>query len=126
MYKQYRYKFYLNANHFIKINGKDGQIHPHTWEIAIDLLELDEGFTEFSNVEKIINTLIDGYQDKVLNDIPPFNTLNPTLENICIYFRDLIEENMINVGYLLLTIEISETPTRSFIINLVDNLEDKA
>ena len=122
MYRQYKYKFYLNANHSIQIGEKQGEIHPHTWEISIDIVEINETFKEFSNIEKIIESLIEPYQDKYINDLPPFNRLNPTLENITSYFKDLIEQELINLGYILLTIEISETPTRSFIINLFDEL----
>ena len=122
MYRQYKYKFYLNANHSIQMEEKQGEIHPHTWEISIDIVEINETFKEFSNIEKIIESLIEPYQDKYINDLPPFNRLNPTLENITSYFKDLIEQELINLGYILLTIEISETPTRSFIINLFDEL----
>lgn len=122
MHKQYRYKFYLNASHFIKINNIPGEIHPHTWEITIDILELQDNFNEFSNIEKIIDEIIEPFQDKLINDVAPFNETNPTLENICEYFKNLIEQRMIEIGYLLLTIGMSETPSRSFIINLIDEI----
>lgn len=32
-FREYKFKFYLNANHFIVINGKEGEVHPHTWGV---------------------------------------------------------------------------------------------
>ena len=120
MHRQYRYKIYLNANHSIKIGQKQGEIHPHTWEISMDMIEINELFTEFTNVEKVLENIIEPYQDKYINDLPPFNRLNPTLENITEYFKDLFEKELVNLGYILVSIEVSETPTRAFIINLTD------
>ena len=36
--RTYRFKFYLNANHYIIINGVEGETHPHTWEFTIDIM----------------------------------------------------------------------------------------
>lgn len=123
-YNQYKYKFYLNANHSIYINGVLGQKHPHTWEIMLDTIKVMEGFVQFNDVEKDIDAFLEQYQDEYINDVEPFTTLNPTLENICIYFKDCIQKSLMEKGWLLLSIEISETPTRSFIINLYDEEEN--
>lgn len=124
-YNQYKYKFYLNANHSIYINGVLGQKHPHTWEIMLDTIKVMEGFVQFNDVEKDIDDFLEQYQDQYMNEIEPFTTLNPTLENICIYFKDCIQKSLMEKGWLLLSIEISETPTRSFIINLYDEEENR-
>ena len=41
-FREYKFKFYLNANHFIVINGKEGEVHPHTWEFMVDVLMSDQ------------------------------------------------------------------------------------
>ena len=56
-YSQYKYKFYLNANHSIMIDEKMGQVHPHTWEIMIDIVKIIEEFVPFSVVEKTIDNI---------------------------------------------------------------------
>ena len=38
----YHYKFYLNANHAIYLNGQLGQIHPHTWEFSFEVINENE------------------------------------------------------------------------------------
>lgn len=123
-FEQYEFKFYLNANHAIQINGKLGQIHPHTWEISIVAVKLSDNFVMFGQVENLIDKMIDRYQDKLLNEIQPFDTINPTLENICEVFKDKIRTMLVDSGWELLQIEVSETPARSYVINLSDD-EDK-
>ena len=38
-FRQYKFKFYLNARHGIYKNGLMGEIHPHTWEIVINVVK---------------------------------------------------------------------------------------
>ncbi|MBE5950260.1 MAG: 6-pyruvoyl tetrahydrobiopterin synthase [Lachnospiraceae bacterium] len=124
-YSEYKFKFYLNASHSIYINNKLGQKHPHTWEITMDMIKIVDGFVQFNDVEYTIEKMLSDYQDKYINEIPPFDTLNPTLENICLHFKDCIDEQMKNMGWLLLKIEISETPTRSYMIDLIIDFQQE-
>lgn len=118
-YNQYKYKFYLNANHSIMIGDRMGQVHPHTWEIMIDIVKIIEEFVPFSVVEKTIDTILSPYQDKYINEIEPFDTVNPTLENISEYFKTCIAEQLKQEGWLLLKMEVSETPARSYVIDAI-------
>ena len=120
MFKQYKYKFYLNANHSILINGHQGRVHPHTWEIVLNMAQIKEDFKEISLIEKPIEKILETYQDKYLNDEFPFNKINPTLENMCEYFKDIFEKELISYDYILLSIEMAETPTRAYIITLIN------
>lgn len=122
-YSEYRFKFYLNASHSIYINNKPGQKHPHTWEITMDMIKIVDGFVQFNDVEFAVEKMLSAYQDQYINEIAPFDTMNPILENICEYLKNTIDELMKSMGWLLLQIEISETPTRSYIINLITEFE---
>lgn len=123
-YRQYKFKFYINASHAIYINGKLGERHPHTWEIVLCTLKIQEDFVQFDRVEQQIEEFIDQFQESYMNDIPPFDLINPTLENCCEYFKDQISELLRKEGWLLLMIEMSETPTRSYVINLLDESDN--
>lgn len=117
----YRFKFYLNANHFIIINGVEGETHPHTWEFTIDILIDNDEFVQFNEYEDAIDKFFEKYQNRIMNDFPPFDHIIPTLENMSEYFileiRDLVEKRN---GYLV-KMESSETPTRSYIISFEED-----
>lgn len=119
-YRQYTFTFYLNTSHAIYINGKRGQVHPHTWEITLHLLYLQENFIEFRKLEEQIEQYMEKYQDVCLNDVVPFNKINPTLENCCEHFKNELKDILNEAGWLLLMIEIRETPSRAYVINLLN------
>ena len=120
LFREYRLKFYLNGNHYVIINGKKGETHPHTWEYTIIILVGRESFVEFYRFEKEIEALFAPYQNRVLNELDPFNGIIPSLENQVEYFGNRIQEIVRGIGGRLISIEGSETPTRSYIINLND------
>ena len=119
-YRQYTFTFYLNSSHAIYIDGKRGHLHPHTWEITLHLLYVKENFIAFHRLEDRVEEYMAQYQDVCLNDVEPFDKINPTLENCCEYFKDQLKEILNEEGWLLLMIEIKETPTRVYVINLLD------
>lgn len=117
MFNQYKYKFYLDTNHAIYINDTLGQLHPHTWEFVLHVKDFNNSFTQFSDIEDIVRPTLDLYQNKIMNDIEPFNKINPTIENVCKYFHDVLKEKLQQKNIKLDSIELCESPKCSFIIN---------
>lgn len=117
LFREYKFKFYLNASHSIIINGRQGEVHPHTWEICLDILVQKNAFTEFNEYEKVAQNFFAKYQDRVLNDVEPFDKLMPTLENIVDYFGDELRRLIKDVNGTLMRIEGGETPTRSYAVS---------
>lgn len=122
-YRQYRFKFYLNARHAIFINGKLGEIHPHTWEITLSVIKGRDEFIQFHTLEKKIEAFMDRYQDRYLNEVEPFDVINPTLENCCHYFKSKLSEILAEEGWMFLVMEMSETPSRTYVISISDESE---
>lgn len=118
----YRFKFYINASHAISIDGVLGEPHPHTWEISLYTLKINGDFVAFNTIEDDIETYLKRFQDVFINDIEPFTAINPTLENICHYLKDELKKLLFERKWVLLSIEVSETPTRSYIIDLSDEV----
>lgn len=120
-YSQYKFNFYLNASHAIYIDGKLGASHPHTWEIMIRTIKSQKEFVMFTEVEKTIEEFLGTYQNRYMNDFEPFDAMNPTLENITSYFLEQMELLLEPLGWIVFYIEVSETPTRSYVISRVEN-----
>jgi len=120
-YSQYKYSFYLNASHSIYINGNKGEKHPHTWQISLYVVNSKDTFMMFNEVEKLIEDYLGQYQGKYMNECSPFDTMNPTLENIAQYFMVELQKKLNPLNWVIFTMEISETPSRSYIISNVEN-----
>jgi len=120
---QYRFKFYFNASHAIYLSGEMGQNHPHTWEVILNVMKVSDNFVLFDEVEKMCEDFLSHYQDVFINTVQPFTTINPTLENLCTYFKEKLQEILHEKGWLLLSIELSETPSRAYVISVTDEME---
>lgn len=123
LFKEYKFKFYLNANHYIIINGKEGQNHPHTWEFMIDIMINGDEFVQFDEYEKNIEWFLGQYQNSILNEKEPFDVTIPTLENMTDYFAEEIKKMVNDFGGHMVRIESSETPTRSYVIDYENELD---
>lgn len=123
IYREYCLKFYLNARHYIIIDGTKGDVHPHTWEFAINIRFSRNDFVEFNTFEKGIEDYLAPYQNKILNEMKPFDTILPTIENVADYFAKDFFEIIQKIGGILVSIEASETPTRSYVLNLEEQQE---
>lgn len=117
LYREYRLKSYLNMNHYIIINGRQGQTHPHTWEFVITIVVAGDQFVEFREFEMLIEQYLEKYQNQILNTIEPFDVVVPTIENVTDQFNDDLRELLRENGGELVSLEGSETPTRSYIVS---------
>ena len=111
-------------NHSVEIEGKQGAIHSHTWEIAMGIAVEQNEFVRFSDVEKYIDMLLGKYQDKYLNSVEPFNVINPILENVCDYLFEFLTKELWKKGWILLAVEMSETPSRVYQVSGFNPNED--
>ena len=124
LYRQYKYKFYLNMNHSVEMQGRQGEIHSHTWEIAMIVSMSQNEFVRFSDIEEVADGILEAYQDKYLNETAPFTTMNPTLENVCDYLFYQVSKAMQERGWILLAMEMSETPSRVYQVSNMDMRDD--
>lgn len=121
LYREYRIKTYLNARHYIIIGDHRGEVHPHTWEFSLQIRIGRNGFTEFGTFEKGINDYLASFQNVIMNEREPFDAIIPTIENVTDYFAKDFYRIIRDIGGELLLLEASETPTRSYILDLRRN-----
>ena len=107
------------AGHALRnYHGKCENVHGHNYRIRATLqgAELDSIglLVDFVQVKKLMQTVVDRLDHQFLNDLPPFNALNPSAENIAKYFYDEISGGLNGDGRVTLRqIKIWETDTTS-------------
>jgi len=116
LYKYYRYKYYLDANHYMRTDGGRSQVHPHTWEITLEVENNGADMIDFSLIEDLIKQVFQPYQNMIINEVKPFDTVNPTTEDMGIYFKKQLEEKMLEKNWKVKMLTISENPNRTFVI----------
>lgn len=116
MKNYYKFKFYINAKHSVNFNENVSPIHPHTWETVIYLKVKETAFINFTKFEKTLERYFDAYEGQYLNDLEVFKGENPTMERIGrVFYHDLLAL-LKGEELSLCKIEISENPTRTYII----------
>jgi 6-pyruvoyltetrahydropterin/6-carboxytetrahydropterin synthase len=75
------------ANHYLVGGdwGAENNLHAHHYIIELQLegAELDQhGYlVDIVDIETNLDALVDSYRDRILNDVPDFNGLNPSIEH---------------------------------------------
>lgn len=69
--------------------GACSRMHGHNWkvELEVEASQLNDlGIAiDFRDMKKATNDICDRLDHQYLNDVPPFNKVNPTAENIAAY-----------------------------------------
>ena len=78
---------HFDSAHFLKnYPGACSNLHGHTWkvDILISCEELDKiGMSiDFKILKKMLKNILNKYDHHLINDIEPFNNINPTAENL--------------------------------------------
>jgi 6-pyruvoyltetrahydropterin/6-carboxytetrahydropterin synthase len=120
-YRQYKFKFYLNTRHAVYRKGVLSEAHPHTWELTIYVMKSREETVKFQELEKQVEQFLEPYQDKTLNEVAPFDVVNPTLENCCEYFREQLTPILNRDGWIFLMLELAGSSNMSYVVSLIDD-----
>lgn len=111
---EYCLKYYLNASHFVTIGGERGTVHPHTWEFTLVIGANREETIRFSDFDKAVDSVLAKYRNRVVNEIAPFDTVMPTVENLTDCLAQEFKAALAKIGAQLISVEAEETPTRSY------------
>jgi 6-pyruvoyltetrahydropterin/6-carboxytetrahydropterin synthase len=80
------------AHNLRNYHGKCENLHGHNYQVRVTLagMELDAAglLYDFTFVKKAIQTVIRSLDHKYLNETPPFDSLNPSAENIARFIYD--------------------------------------
>lgn len=90
---------HFDAAHFLReYKGKCANVHGHRWKVEITLQgqKLDELgiLIDFMDVKSMLKEVLNIFDHKMVNDIPPFDKLNPTAENLSRFIYDEMAEKL--------------------------------
>jgi len=104
------------AGHALRgYKGKCENVHGHNYKVQLvvagEQLDATGLLMDFVEVKKNIKELVERLDHRFLNDVSPFDKLNPSAENIAKYFSDELEPFVLNRGLRLHAVTIWETDT---------------
>jgi len=81
------------AGHALRgYKGKCENVHGHNYKVRLTLegesLDSIGLLYDFVHVKQVMKAVIESLDHKFLNDFPPFDTVNPSAENLAKYFYE--------------------------------------
>jgi len=106
----------FDAAHYLReYKGKCESLHGHTFRVVVTLKadHLDKtGIAyDFTLLKRQLNEVIAGFDHVCLNDIAPFDKINPSSENIASVVYEKIEKILMGEPVRLAYVEVWESPT---------------
>ncbi len=106
------------AGHALRgYKGKCENVHGHNYKVRVTLagekLNVAGLLMDFVELRTEIKGLVEKLDHRFLNDIPPFDQLNPSAENLAKYFCDEIEPQAGIQGLQVHAVTVWETDTTS-------------
>ncbi len=93
--------------------GACRRLHGHNWKVEVEVSasELDElGMAiDFKTVKQLTLKVTDELDHQYLNEIPPFDTVNPTAENMAAYIHRRLGEHLNNTRVRVHAVTLWET-----------------
>lgn len=98
MYKLVVKSKFSAAHRLVDYPGACARIHGHNWTVQVTVTAptVDENgmVVDLVELKKHIDDCVMQFDHQVINDVPPFDQLNPTSENIAKYLYDYVAERI--------------------------------
>ena len=113
-------KVEIDSSHYLRnYDGKCADLHGHRWVVEVTVESVtDDAIDSLDNTGilldfGVIKSLINEYDHKNLNDMPEFEDINPTAENLAIVWADALTHEIILRGIpaKVISVKVWETPT---------------
>lgn len=107
---------HFDAAHFLRgYAGKCENLHGHRYKVAVKIASenLDDiGMAyDFTNLKAVLKPLLSRYDHTLLNDVPPFDKINPSAENIARAIYEALAPEI--KGVRLESVTVWESPESS-------------
>jgi 6-pyruvoyltetrahydropterin/6-carboxytetrahydropterin synthase len=99
----------FSAAHYLKdYPGKCANVHGHNYRVQItvegEVLDHLGMVIEFEVIKQAVKEWIDKLDHNFINEVPPFDTLQPSAENLARFFHDVvaaaIQDSAARVSYV--------------------------
>jgi len=106
---------HFNAAHFLRhYEGKCKRLHGHSYEVTAVFggETLDEAgmLVDFGIARGWLAEVVDRFDHTLLNDMPEFEVLNPTAENLAKILFEALAARMDSPSVALLSLSVAENP----------------
>jgi len=104
---------FVDARRCETIDAANQLIHNHCWQVQVEVeVPMDNHeFVGYGKVSSAVTSTLLRYDDVVLNDVFPFNLIEPRPENVARYFYNCLEDTLTLIDLHLNQISLWENQT---------------
>ncbi|RLS97326.1 MAG: 6-carboxytetrahydropterin synthase [Planctomycetota bacterium] len=88
------------AAHAIVIAGERERMHGHNWRVVVSVggerLDGEELLCDFHQIAHMLKELLEPFSNGSLNDIPPFDRINPTAEALAQFVAQSLATRLVH------------------------------
>ncbi|MCD6453132.1 MAG: 6-carboxytetrahydropterin synthase QueD [Dehalococcoidales bacterium] len=106
---------HFDAAHFLRgYQGKCEALHGHRFQVVVKLRvavvnEIGIAY-DFTRLRGQLRDILARFDHTCLNDVPPFDSLNPSSENIAVTIYNELQPRLGNAPVSLSSVEVWESP----------------
>ncbi len=110
---------FASAHALRNYKGRCENVHGHNWKVRVviegEKLDATGMLVDFLDVKSFMGEILDRIDHQFLNEIPPFDVVNPSAENIAEYFYQQLNGKLaeIPVPVRIREVKIWETEIQS-------------
>ena len=106
---------HFEAAHFLRgYQGKCEAMHGHRYRVVVKIEATklnDIGLAyDFTDIKRHLNDILARYDHSCLNDLPPFDRINPSAENIAATIYEELKGKLEGEPVTIICVEAWETP----------------
>lgn len=106
---------HFDAAHFLRgYHGKCEALHGHRFRVVVKVTasQLDDtGLAyDFVKLKQHLGDVISSFDHVCLNDVPPFDNINPSSENIAVAIYDRLQSRLAGAPVVISCVEVWESP----------------
>ncbi|MDR1122682.1 MAG: 6-carboxytetrahydropterin synthase QueD [Endomicrobium sp.] len=114
-------KNFASAHSLREYKGRCENIHGHNWKIRVSFsgskLDSTGMLIDFTNIKKYLDQIISYLDHKFLNEIEPFNKINPTTENIAMFIYEQLKQIETETAKVC-EVEVWESESSSAVVSI--------
>ncbi|MDD5613835.1 MAG: 6-carboxytetrahydropterin synthase QueD [Candidatus Omnitrophica bacterium] len=104
---------FSSAHNLREYKGKCENLHGHNWNVEVFIesgfLNKEGMVLDFKDARICLDNVINGLDHKYINEIPPFDKLNPTSENIAKFIFEKLNLELSALNLKVKRVDIWET-----------------
>ena len=89
---------FASAHALRNYKGRCENVHGHNWKVRVviegEKLDATGMLVDFLDVKSFMGEILDRIDHQFLNEIPPFDVVNPSAENIAEYFYQQMTDRL--------------------------------